>query len=147
MLQDLQTKLEELNNIPNLNRGGCAVAAVAIVLFIQRHILSASPKIRYTCWGSNQYAIENNTPDLLSCLHAFVEYKDFLIDSRGIVSEVNASFRRQQAEEVPFELVIIQASHPNQWVRDFDRKNINTIDNIMGTNLQKKFEALNNSHD
>lgn len=143
MLQDLQTKLEKLDNIPDLNQGGCAVAAIAIVLFIQRHILSASPKICYTCWDSNREAIESNSPDQLACNHAFVKYEDFFIDSQGLVSEVDGGLVKQQAEIIPFELVLLHASHSDQWVRNFDRKYISTIDNIMGTNLQKKFETLN----
>ena len=142
MLQDLQTKLREINDIPNLNQGGCAVAAVAIVWFIKRRSLAANPKIHYTCWGSNQEAIKNNEPDLLACSHAFVSYKGFFIDSKGIIPEGNVSSRQQQADEIPFKLVEIQASHPKQWVSDFNRKNIKIIDNIMGTNLQRKFELL-----
>ena len=77
MLQTLQTKLKELDDISNLNRGGCAVVAIAIVWFIKRRILAADPKIYYTCGGSNREAIENNTPALLACSHAFVKYKGF----------------------------------------------------------------------
>ena len=144
MLQDLQTKLKELDNILFINAGGCAIVAVAVVLFIKRRNLSADPKIHYTCWGSNKEAVRKNDYSLLNCSHAFVRYKDFFIDSNGVRTKKKTMSSWKEAEEIPFKLVRQDISDVSRWNDRFNRENIKTIDNIMGTNLQKNLQHENN---
>lgn len=140
MLQKLEEKLEEINRIPSINRGGCAILAVSIALFIKRQNIFASPKVYYTSCGSNKEAIRKNNLYLLDCNHAFVKWNNLFIDSNGIKSKEEINLSWESAEEIPLKLVKNHISDANHWNSSFDRNNTKEIDNILGSKLHKELE-------
>jgi glycogen synthase len=81
---DLLNKLQEIDKIPAVNSGGCAIVAYAIKKYLKKKGIKS--KIIYLLDYSDDYEnIKNGNPE--SCAHAVISIKNTWYDSRGKLSK------------------------------------------------------------
>lgn len=129
---ELLKKLTAIDEIPDINHGGCAYVALAVY----RWLLSKNkrPMLIYEHWDINDYLRnsrfllneEGVTPT--SCEHAFVIWKGKKIDSHGI-----REFKKNNHihKIVTEHLVVESLKNRRVWNPSFDCNQVQKIEQIM----------------
>jgi hypothetical protein len=133
----------KLDAIPYINNGGCAIAALAMYLWIIKNEKPKEedyPKILYMYQGedddyySNAEALQNNDlTDTRACGHACISYKGNLMDSSCMNDEIEES--KGNILELPNVEFVIASIKNGSWNSCFRRENIKLIDEELGINL------------
>ena len=126
-----------LDNISNINRGGCAIAALAIKRWLKK-FQSIDVEIVYASYEGDTYhikntsAIKNNNPsEISSCYHSGVKINDKIIDS----NETWKEDRFPVIIEIPETFVIASLKKDDIWNYMFDRKHVNKIQKTLDIDL------------
>ena len=119
----LKQCLEELNEIPNINKGGCAVVSY----YLYKHLPLKDSKIIFMYTDPFDLLVSASIEDGLSCSHSAIYYNDELWDSEGV-----SNFEKFPIKiEVPIEKVRESIANKEIWNPTFDRKNIMKIVRII----------------
>jgi len=120
--------LESLDSIPNINRGGCGISALAIYRALKQKgvIVSDRPFVILLTYG-DEWEIQNNSKhfargsfDCLEFAHVAIELNKQLIDSSG---EVDTDyFALQQPERLNESELLDAINNDPDWNVSFDRE-------------------------
>ena len=117
-----------LDDIPNLNSGGCAIAAINL----HRYILSLGyyPQLVYLC--DNRDVVEYNYGGEISCYHALVKVGREYFDSTGWYTYMSLPKKWQGLNVIELTPDYIeQHLRTGSWNRRFNRdKHLPTIEKI-----------------
>lgn len=134
----LTRKLKELNKIPDINKGGCAIVAYGLVEYLKKNCPNKDAKVYFLLDNYLKDSIENGKPN--SCGHAVVRIDDKYYDSDGAHTLIGLKEQRWYSREHHIVLdqnTIMQCIKTDTWNRTFDRvKHVPTIDRILGTSIQ-----------
>ncbi len=126
--------------IPNINRGGCGVAA--LVLYRQAVKEGLNPEIVYCylgrdrAWEKNSKFIEGKTKKAASCDHIVLKINDEYYDCDGVNRLATAgwySFTQTVSEKHLMNSLIYGG-----WNDDFDRRNLKKIEDRFGKLVPRK---------
>lgn len=126
-------QLQYLKSIPQLNYGGCAIAAFALYNWFKKHNLveSLNVKLIYgyyhyseSCYTINNNFLQNETDNLKSnessassCSHAFLEVDGEFYDSSGNISaDIDYSYMHEVSD-----LFVFYTIMKFRWNTTFDR--------------------------
>jgi len=130
---------EKLNNIPNLNRGGCAIAALAMYRWALKNIPLKDIKIVYL-FSENPY-IEEGMP---SCSHAMVKIGKRIYDSDS-KEKLKVLKNKYEAVLMPDEEQVVESINDEYWNPMFEReihlKKIEKITNVKLKDINKEFNC------
>lgn len=135
----IRLKLSELNKIPDLNRGGCAIVAYALVQYINKAYPELHPEIVFLCninQGPAWRNLINNRAD--SSSHVVVKIDNMYYDSTGVYtkSEIRAKWKTAETAIASQELTL-RSIHTNEWNPAFNRKKyVSTIGHILDMKTQ-----------
>lgn len=130
-----------LNSIDYINNGGCAVSALAMYLWLEKHgKLGRNNKIVYlyksnniTSYAQNQRLIENNGGNGSSCSHAVLKYRGRLIDCEEKVNTKDYSYKQTFND---INLVRLTLNNVHSWNDSFERdKYIPLIEKTLGVKI------------
>lgn len=137
-------KIKQLNNISDINRGGCGIAAIAIKKLLDQDN-PGEAKIVYILDSFDKVDRFHLSDGPISCQHAVVVYKNRYIDSTGVISnkrmqiqwgsqwEISRPLSEQQAV---LSASTVRYNDENLWNRAFDRRaGIPLIEEISGMKL------------
>jgi len=151
ILNLLETKLDVLSSIPNLNSGGCGIVAYAIVKWLyEQHNINAEIMYLYSdidhyCKLENEQYLIGNRDEPSACSHAVVvinnriydteyyiqgcDYDEFFYSSQYIdgcdhIFDYNSEF-------------ILSSLNSDSWSDWFERENIYTIERILNIDLSE----------
>ena len=127
----LKNKLEQINEIPAINSGGCAFVALELAKHITK--LGYKAEIVYL-FGDYDEKGFNNVKNMVadSCLHAVVQVDDVYFDSTGpmkigkLKREWDFKYKAVLTKKFTTQTLISAC-----WNPFFDRKNIKTIRTIL----------------
>lgn len=146
MYEILEQKLEQSNSIPNINRGGCVINALAIKAYIELHHPEMNPTIVYIPHedGGNDDALNCNNAEMLECFHAVVHCDNkniddiLFIDSNGINLECSGDYY----DEIPDYMAISDVNMVYKWNSCFDRDHIEEIEEIFGIEVRAEILGM-----
>ena len=129
-----------LKNIPNINSGGCAIAAISIKRFLKIH-KNINCDIIFRNADEEEYLInkkslsELNNP--VSCDHAFIKLKKSYFDCEGkqYFDCEGKQNRLIQCLVMPEKLVIDAINNKNEWNSKFNRKYVSAIERKLNIDL------------
>lgn len=138
---DFEERLYRLNEINNINAGGCGVAAVAIYRFLTQNGLYSkylSFAFAYKGWDASLYESNlnkhnnGNYDELEVPSHVVLKFKNkFFIDSNGYDTDPQYDL----FHDVSHDEVLINVNHSGwNWIFD-RRKEIPKIEKILNVNL------------
>lgn len=127
--------LPQLNDIPNINRGGCGISAYAIANWIKKQDVRYEPKyiVQNGDFSNNRECIAKNRP-LGDIPHILVEWENFTIDSNGAQKDWFPRLSLPISEDI-----LIITINFGRWNSDFNRDHVETISEIVGINLNEQF--------
>ena len=112
--KDLNKALEEVNKIPNINKGGCGIVAVGIRRKLQRGSLHKFFRGFFS-----------------ESIHIALEADGKHIDSKGVHERIPANYTKKITEAELVKLI----KDKNYWTEDFCRENIGKIEKILKVDL------------
>ena len=108
-----------LRNIPYINEGGCAIAAITIKRFLKIN-KNIKCDIIYRHNFKDEYNINvnalRNLDDPISCNHAFISLKKSAFDCEG------KQYFKNHCIKMPEKLVIASLNKLDEWNPSFKRK-------------------------
>ena len=131
-LDKLINEIKVLNEIPNLNRGGCGYSAIAIYRYIKQNYRYKSIKLvvlnDYESDHDNTIRFVDTKGRLgeLYASHIVVKLNNSIhIDSKGLysVNRHNYGIELNKSEHK----ILYLALKRFQWNPDFDRRNVNKV--------------------
>lgn len=136
---EFKKKLKFLNEIPSINWGGCAIAAVSLYKWFKKHNLieKLNVKLIYTYYDQYQFStnskyLNNEIESFTTCSHALISVNNQTYDSSGKES-VNSYYH-----EVSESFVLQTIYHSTYWNPSFDRKKyVKQITSSLGIKLRK----------
>lgn len=144
-VQLLIAKLNQANNIHNINRGGCAIVAHAAYTHYKQQYPNNSINIVYIVRKSDESAINNlsnGIPD--ACLHAMIKIGKRYYDSDSTFTSTHAlkqKFKYSKIIKVDPQLCL-ESIAINKWNDQFDRScGIPLIKDIFGINIDYPIET------
>jgi len=131
-LTTLDEVLKFLNDIPNINCGGCGISAYSVYLWLKaRNLITPDFKfiLAYKDYSSDEYlnneeVIKNNNGNVLAPSHMFIQYNKKYIDSNG---PVNRRYFKWFHHLNPDDKFIVDCLKSNNWNWMFDRKQYKPI--------------------
>lgn len=124
MTKEFKKVMTSLRRIPNLNRGGCGVSALALFDAAKRDGLK--PKIVYLySWGDddsyrkNQKFKEGKTKKADACSHIVIKMAGKYYDSDGVLKQDKID--RFTTDKVKRKHLIASINNSEAWNDDFDR--------------------------
>jgi len=132
----LVMKLNELNNIENINLGGCAIVAYSLKKYLKKdNVKILYLMSKYDVYMGNSEKLNNGIAE--SCAHSIIEKDGKYIDSTGIYSRKSFLKRWkgvQEIIEVPMDLVL-ESINNSVWNSTFSRENnLYKIDRLFNLN-------------
>lgn len=142
--EKLLEKLEELDKIPAINSGGCAIVAKHLKTFVERELGKQAEVVYFfrsldNRWDSKTYNnLKCNKPD--SCKHALLRIGERYYDTE-CHHEHPKGYTLKQLEneglvarlEVSDELLEKSIHKRSAWNPNFDRRRVKTIRRILST--------------
>lgn len=127
------TKLKELNKIPHLNRGGCAIAALAAHEYATS--IGIETEVIYLLNRNTDYiSLINNKP--ATCMHAVIKINNCYYDSNGRVYK--KGLYAPKVISVNKKLLIESIKLKEEWNFAFNReKHLPEIDKVIGIPISK----------
>lgn len=129
--QIFHSKLKKLQEIPDINRGGCAIVALELQKFVKQN-LNIEANIVYLFRPNDTEGINNannNCPD--SCNHAVLQIGNRYYDTDG-------HYSKAYLEEIPIpvssDYVKESIAIHNLWNPTYNRKYNSTIRQILANN-------------
>jgi hypothetical protein len=97
-LKDFKSVMCMLSSIPNINSGGCAISAIAMLLWLKRHNPSTDVNVVYLYDCKRDYNINNKfingkSSDVRACSHAVLYVDGNYIDCNGTVNVLNYGYK------------------------------------------------------
>lgn len=131
-----------LSNIECINSGGCAISALAMYRWLEKHNrLHEDTKIIYLYkfyreseYKQNESFLKGEKDECTSCSHAILKHNGLFFDCEEIVNVSDYKFI-QEINNLDFIVKSINIVHV--WNCFFDRKNINKIERELLINLFK----------
>ena len=133
-MKNLEDVLKFLDSIENINRGGCAIAALAVVLWLEKQNEQSEIVYCYDrddLYHQNCKRITENSGEARACMHAIISYNGDFYDSRGRQFDIIENYKHI----VPRNIVIESINNVGDWNWRFNRKNVIKIDTKLNTNL------------
>jgi len=122
--KDLVPLQKELQKIPALNSGGCALVAHAMVEYVNKNYPKCKATVVYLFTESSLYSyrnIQNNQPD--SCSHAVVKIGDLYYDSDGVYTKKELIKTGYTSSMAPVDQNFVYESLKyDRWNPNFDRE-------------------------
>ena len=133
--EEILAKLEKLDNVPNVNYGGCAIAAYALVEWLKSKGIHAH--VVYLFEGYDEEARDNLEygikPD--SCGHAVVALDNVYYDSRGVYTMGDG--RYELALTLEQDTVMHSIKYAASWNLAFNRETgVPAINRILDTAIE-----------
>ena len=134
-----------LDNIPNINRGGCGISAYTMYCYLEKNnLLKEDTQIIYLhdwCENSVKYNLEfikgnNNNPT--SATHVILYHDGYYVDSEHKHSCLNSFKYSSNYFKVPQNITHIfmkLSLNESSWNPKFNRKNIIKIEKFIGLYL------------
>lgn len=129
-LNSIKDVLDYLNTIPYINRGGCAIAALAVYLWAkQNNKLPEDFEIWYLHYwtddyNDNQNYLAGNNSWSSSCTHAVIYYDGKIVDSN--TEDVNTAAYGRHILSIPKSMVetfiLDTLDNIYMWNPDFNRE-------------------------
>ena len=131
--------LQFLNNIPYINHGGCAIAALSIHRWLNKYGIKSSIIYCYRDSDDLHYSLFidylNTNPYGLGrpagCAHAFIKIGKQLFDSRGRVKKHTYS----RFIEISEKSAVTSLQYENDWNGSFNRRHIAKIEKFLEISL------------
>lgn len=124
MTKEFKKVMTSLRKIPDINRGGCGVSALALFDAAKRDGLK--PKIFYLyswldddSYRQNQKFKEGKTKKADSCSHVVVKIEEKYYDSDGIIKQ--DKIERHTIDKVKRKHLIASINNAEAWNDVFDR--------------------------
>ncbi len=134
------------NDIPYINRGGCAISALAMYRWLQgMNLLSSDTHFvymyqhRYGDFQKNEERFNNGTGRMSSCAHAVLFHEGSYHDSNGLHSKSDFEnrgfyhFHEMRKEKLVLES--INNTDSNCWNTTFERHFVGDIQSKLNINL------------
>jgi len=141
-----------LDSIPYINRGGCAISAVSLFLWLKKNGYNTQQtKIVYfyrhsSTYRTNQMFLSNKSKGASSCEHAVLYHKGCFIDSRGVIDKNTNSHPRisdyKLSHYIDFDVQFFMSSFKSSnWNDDFMRvKHVPIIEETLDIDLRSFVE-------
>jgi len=145
---------EFLDNVPNINRGGCGVSAYSMYCLLEKQKqLKPDTRIIYIhrkIWGdysTNKWFLDNQEGNADSASHVILFHDGYYLDSSeeftNLSTLIDVFFTGDKESEfdildIPQQLthIFMKSSLENgSWNDSFDTKNIEVIENKLGFKL------------
>ena len=124
-MKELLVKLNQINKIPYVNRGGCAIVSLAI----QRYLKNKNIKSKIVF---SHYYKDETMGSLRPCNHSYIKIKKHFYDSKGIYDKVQYHKRTINDE---YELIQC-INDVYGWNNSFNRtKYVPKIEKILDVDL------------
>lgn len=147
-MKTLEQVLEFLDNIPNINSGGCGISALAVYKWLKKNdALSEDFAIVYLHrWDTydrdtNRSFLKGENDNATACSHAIFRYNGVYYDSEG---KNESSVRDDNSVIIPAEHVerFMKASlKDGNWNTSFNRaKGVKVIESNLGIELDVEVE-------
>lgn len=130
-----------LSSIPDINAGGCGIAAYAIAEFFRSKGCEANIVYLYSSYDFERYFsngrfMDGQTERATSCTHAVVKvYKECgyeLYDSDGLF---NNECKYEYSQEMTDDAVVASINNIDQWNSMFDRDHIQSIEEELSIDI------------
>jgi hypothetical protein len=137
-----------LNSIPDINCGGCGIAAVSLYLWLKKNGYNVkNTKVVYLysdsdSYRTNQSFLSNEDVYATSCEHAVLYHKGRYIDSRGVIDDNTHTHPRvsryNMSHFIDFDVKFFRASFSSDYWNDyFERqKEVPRIEKVLGIDLR-----------
>ena len=128
--------LPQINDIPNINCGGCGIAALAIAQWIRQADQRYEPKY-IVIWGKtndNNVSIKKQKR-LVDFPHIKVLYNNTSIDSEGTYKVSNDYYHLIIDEQI-----LIDTICKSTWNPEFSREHITDINHIVKFDINEKLK-------
>jgi hypothetical protein len=140
----LKHVLHYLNEIPNINCGGCGVSALAIYRWLKKNydVKDIDILFCYDNWigaddfENNKQVFESGEGSLTSPTHVVLKYKKFIFDSEGIKTDLKSDFPLiHKATKIDLFMKVLNIL--SEWNDYFERKPkvIKNIEKYLDINL------------
>ena len=133
-LETLTDVTKYLDSIPDINSGGCGVAALAIYRWLKKQGKKSQIVFGYGGWNcgfSRNESLKNGTNETPSaCSHAVVLYNGNYYDSNG--ESIDPPY--SQNHSLPI-WVVVKTLNTRDWNSEFDRRYIRQIAKDLNVNL------------
>lgn len=128
-----------LNSIPYINDGGCAIAALSMYRWLQKHsdpgydccVIYLYAKYDTSLYRRNLAYINNSYGYLSSCTHAGLYYNEKLFDCQEYID------RKEYVNELVLDEdhVVESINYLDSWCSSFNRLNILSIARVLDIDL------------
>ena len=145
-MKTLKEVQEFLNDIYNINRGGCGISALALYRWLEKNgQLNGNTKFVYLYHSYNRDEYLNNDKVLrektgkpLACAHAGLLHKNNYLDSNGKVDISYYTFVHHVNEE---DFILKSINNLSSWNDAFNREHISRIEKKLGIDLSDIVES------
>jgi len=133
-----------LNNIPNINSGGCGIAALAIyrwlkqnnqltkdTKFVYYYFSEDRSEISYNHYLNNSNVLENNNGEPEACAHAGIYYRRKYLDSNGKID----TWKFEHDHYVNEKFIVNSINNLGCWNSSFERSHIGEIEDRLNIKL------------
>ena len=136
--------LSILDDIPNINRGGCGISTLAIYEAMKKYTSITGVKIIFLYLTYQTYAHKHNHSKTEHSInipmipaHICIKLNGEYIDSTGVISErkLNEYTIKKQIRTKKF---LIKSINKGDWNPGFERHYIRDIENVLGISLKIK---------
>lgn len=133
----LLDKLEKINQIDSINRGGCALVAYAMKEFMKKIDKKNRVTIYYIVCRYGQIYINNKA---ISCRHAVIKYKGKFYDSEGLIDGEHCTEENFTVRKFVKDYYVRKSLKDKyKWNSAFKRTSgLKKINKILGTNIRLK---------
>lgn len=133
--EQLQPLLNKINDIENVNSGGCGSVVIYVHDYLQgKGVDSQIIYLMHTRDTSGISNLRNNKPD--SCYHAMLRVGNHYVDSTGIhgITEGDYKFNSRKRVKIPITRKLAGAcwAKKSAWNSWFKRRNVSKIKRILG---------------
>jgi len=130
--------LQEIQHIPDVNAGGCAIVALAMYRWLKQQ--GEQPFLIYAYIDCDEDSFDQNSRFLQesarapsSCSHALLEWRNNYYESHGQRNEFDEYYKYYH--RVSERLVVESLKIQSEWNPRFNRTYISLIETIIGASL------------
>jgi len=127
-LKDVQ---EFINSIPDINSGGCGVAALAMYRWLKKNdMLKKTTMFHFLhsydgyLYETNKRYVEKNEGKPSACSHIGLIHGNRTIDCEGFINTREYKYKIRTSNE---NMLVLAVNNVNDWNSMFDRKHVKTI--------------------
>lgn len=134
-MKKLNDVREYLSEIPNINLGGCGIAALTMLRVLKKNNIQAriiflheSDEIEQ--FSTNKLALEDNDIDPIACSHIGVK-----VGNRAFDCNEDLKLKNWERIETEDEKYLLRMINNPRWNKKFDRENVKKIEEHTGVCL------------